>query len=322
MHIKIITSLRDKKWDTFVDDSINGTLFHKLRFLQYHPPKKFDFHHFLFYKKNELIAVLPAALQNNILRSPAGATYGSFVTSDLSFHEYEELIDTFILYAKKKSFKEVYLTLPPLVYMKYPNETLPFLLMYKGFRVKQRLISHVVSLDEFSLNTIKSQLSKRLRNDIKIAEKLGVTVKQSDDYASFYPILVENKKKFQTVPTHTYKELHKLVVLFPESVKLFLAYDTKQNAIGGVCVFITSAHTLLIFYISHLYSYHSLKPVSRLLYEVLYWAKKNNYLWLDFGVSMDTSSPNPMEPSRSLIFFKEGFHSRGYFRTTYYWKNV
>src|SRR3990167_5789058 len=117
--------------------------------------------------------------------------------------------------------------------------------------------------------------------------------------------------KFDAAPTHTLEELIKLKKLLPDNIKLLMAYDDKKNPIGGIFLFICNENTVLTFYISHYYEFQHLRAVNRLLYEVMIWAKENGYNNVDFGVSMDTSSDNPMEPSRSLIHFKEGTGSRG-----------
>ncbi|HET9135655.1 MAG TPA: GNAT family N-acetyltransferase, partial [Candidatus Kapabacteria bacterium] len=52
-------SLHKTKWDAFVDRSMNGTVFHKQQFLEYHPEGRFDFHHLMFFQGEHLVAVLP-----------------------------------------------------------------------------------------------------------------------------------------------------------------------------------------------------------------------------------------------------------------------
>ncbi|MFI5263453.1 MAG: GNAT family N-acetyltransferase, partial [Candidatus Kapaibacterium sp.] len=65
---------------------MNGTVFHTQQFLAYHNEGKFQFHHLLFYEGKRLVAVLPGGLRENgkIYDSPLGASYGSFVTEDIS----------------------------------------------------------------------------------------------------------------------------------------------------------------------------------------------------------------------------------------------
>jgi hypothetical protein len=67
------------EWNTFVDGSNNGTVFHRLDFLNYHEPGKFNFKNLMFYKSGELVAVLPAGMVKEAYKSPMGASFGGFV---------------------------------------------------------------------------------------------------------------------------------------------------------------------------------------------------------------------------------------------------
>ncbi|MEJ2356253.1 MAG: hypothetical protein P8Y62_10240 [candidate division WOR-3 bacterium] len=57
-------------WDNFVEKSNNGTIFHKIQFLDYHPPDRFNFHHLIFHKQSNPIAVLPGLLNNGVFKHP------------------------------------------------------------------------------------------------------------------------------------------------------------------------------------------------------------------------------------------------------------
>lgn len=48
------------KWEEFVNDSSNGTIFHTRRFLSYHAADKFRDNSLLFFDEKKLIAVFPA----------------------------------------------------------------------------------------------------------------------------------------------------------------------------------------------------------------------------------------------------------------------
>src|SRR5262249_61363849 len=67
-------------WENFLAHAPNGTLFHDLRFLRYHPPDRFRFHHLVFQRNGELVALLPGGLASNAERpmfsSPLGASIG------------------------------------------------------------------------------------------------------------------------------------------------------------------------------------------------------------------------------------------------------
>ena len=72
------------EWDTFVNCSSNGTLFHKRSFLGYHIDRKFEDHSLMFKKNEQIISLFPSAVIYNgsekILCSHPGATVGGFVT--------------------------------------------------------------------------------------------------------------------------------------------------------------------------------------------------------------------------------------------------
>ena len=84
-----------EKWDGFVLESNNGTMFHLQKFLDYHTPGKFRFDHLIFLKKGNIFAVLPGAIKNGVFESPIGASYGSIVTKDVKFADALEIISSF-----------------------------------------------------------------------------------------------------------------------------------------------------------------------------------------------------------------------------------
>ena len=71
------------QWDDFVQSSKNGTVFHTRKFLSYHINRKFNDHSLCFKKKNNLVAIFPAAIikENNhkILFSHPGTSFGGLV---------------------------------------------------------------------------------------------------------------------------------------------------------------------------------------------------------------------------------------------------
>jgi hypothetical protein len=312
--VKRITTLNYPAWDEFVDRSNNGTIFHKLKFLQYHPTGRFNFHNLVFYINNKLAAVLPGYINDGVFKSPMGASYGSFATEDIDFDKHEKIVDAFLAYMREQNVTKIYLTPPPVVYYKNPNQIDGFTLAYKGFKPSCQLISNVVNLTREGelFNFFEDSHQRAVRK----SEKEDIQVEFNKDYENFYPILVENKKKFNVPPTHSFEELIKLSQLFPDELKLHMAYKD-GNPIAGVLLFICNTNTVLAFYISHYFQYQNLRAVNRLLGDSAKWAQLNGYKWFDLGVSMDTASSNPMEPSRNLISFKEGFASRGFLRTTY-----
>jgi len=319
MQIQQISEKDAHNWDSFVNLANNGTIFHSLKFQKYHSTKKIPFHNLAFYDHQELVAILPGMLNEDGFTSPAGASYGSFITRDISFSHYESVIETFLKYANNMSIKKIVLTPSPTIYSHAPNDIEEFLLIYKGFTVKNRLISNALDLRLLNDDFI-SNFTPMHRRSVKKAQSLHVAIKISDDFKTFYAMLLENKKKFSAKPTHKLAEILRLKKLFPDNILLFMAYNKTGQPIASVLLFLTNTHTALAFYICHYYSYQEYRGVNYLFYHIITWLKEHKFQWLDLGVSMDTLSINPMEPSRSLISFKEGVGSHGVLRRTYEWK--
>lgn len=63
MEIIQYTDAWKEKWDSFVRESNNGTIFHLQKFFEYHPENRFQFNHLIFLKKGNIVAVLPGTLK-------------------------------------------------------------------------------------------------------------------------------------------------------------------------------------------------------------------------------------------------------------------
>ncbi len=304
-----------EKWDKFVLQSNNGTMFHLQKFFDYHKPGKFIFNHLIFLEKGNIIAVLPGSIiKETLFESPIGASYGSIVTKDIKFSQAMDIVQTLIDYGKSKGWKEILLTSAPRVYERYPNENLDFAMLWLGFKYDLHYISSAIKL--FPERDIISRFQQTVRRNIrKTLRDSDIRVEINDRYDEFYPILVDNKARHGVKPTHSYEDLLKLKELLPDNLKLFMVYY-KDKPIAGSSLFICNEIVTLCFYNMLLYEYEHLKPIHRVMYEVVKWSTDNGYQYVDIGVSQDTKAANPMTPSMSLIDFKEKFDARTVMRNT------
>ena len=303
------------KWDKFVLESNNGTMFHLQRFYDYHPEGKFNFNHLIFLHKGNIAAVLPGSRIGNLYESPIGASYGSIVTKDLKFSTAMELVSTLKEYGKQTGIKEILLTSAPRIYEKYQNENLDFALLWQGFEYDLHYISSAVKLDEN--RDIISRFQPTVRRNVrKTLKNPDIKVELNDRYDEFYPILIENKSRHNVKPTHSLEDLLKLKELLPDNIKLFMVYY-KDEPIAGSNVFVCNNRVTLCFYNMLRYEFEKLKPIHRVMYEVVKWSTENGYEYVDIGVSQDTKAENPMTPSMSLIDFKEKFDAKTVMRNTF-----
>ena len=316
MNIKLATKNEQKQWDEFVGKSNNGTIFHLIRFQEYHPIDKFNFHNLMFYENDKLVAVLPGQLREVEFISPAGASYGSFVIGDTDLDTSNKIVLSFHEYCLEKKIQKVKMTQVPLPYIKNLNQNIEFTMLYHGYNYLYHLFTSVVDLKLFDGDNIIENFYPNARRNVKKSLRFPeLRVEINKDYKSFYPILLKNKKKFKLTPTHTEYEMLKLVELFPDDIILYMCY-LGDIPISGVWIMKCNPSVILTFYIASLYEYQEYRPVNRLFYEIIKWAISNGFKYMDLGVSMNTASDNPMEPSPNLIAFKESHNSRGFLRNT------
>ncbi len=306
-----------EEWDAFVDKSDNGTIFHKRRFLSYHPEERFQDDSIVFKKNGKLFSIFPAVKVirdgKKILSSHGGASYGSFVyNTDLNFRESFDMVEEVIAYAKKSHYDRIQLTIPPIIYQTKYSNYIDFALVKNDFHYLKRDVSSVVQLDiprEQLLLTYRAEA----RTAVSKAVRLGVEIAECERFSEYYEILKKNLKLRHGVnPTHTLEELVKIKNLFPTKVRLWGAF-LKDKLIAGVCNFSINSRVVLAFYISHDEEYQEYRAVNLLFYEIMKHYQDEGYKFLDFGIFTVN-----MDPNWGLGRFKENFGARGIFRDTFY----
>ena len=307
--------LPNNDWNHFVDESNNGTLFSLASFYLYHDELK-PVEFFVFTKKGNWIAVCVGSVQNGVFKSPFAASYGGLIFSKgLRFEDQEEVLLSFESELRSRNVKSIQFVLAPFCYQSEVDQSLDFLLKYHSYVEDQTLISSVIDVNLYSIEAV----SIKAIQQIEKAEKMGVLIKQLNDAVSkekFYEILLDNKAKFSMKPTHSALELQKLDKLLPGHLHYFGAF-TEEKMIAGALIFDSNSSVDLAFYIATDYEYSAYSPTNLLIHQFILAAKAKEKKWLDLGVSMETNTDNPMDPRRSLIFFKEHFGSRGQLRSRY-----
>lgn len=314
MEVHKFTEKDHKQWEEFIVSANNGTIFHRLKFLSYHPPERFKNHHLLIKEKDNIAALFPAVVEmagkDKVIVSHKGASYGGLVLkSGLGVHEIHLAVENLVGTLRKECVKKIILTQTPLIYYQEPNQYVDFALMKHGFKYRKREITAVIPLDAAEpLLTFHADA----RRSTKKAMREGVQVRITDDFAGYYEILKNNLgMRHNVTPTHTLQELLRLKSLFPDEIILFAAY-LKERMIGGMVVFAVNPRVILAFYISHDEHYQAHRPVNLLFYETIKWGRSMGYKYLDLG----TFTLN-MEPNWGLGRFKENFNARGFLRDTY-----
>ena len=307
-------------WDEFISTSNNGTVFQKQSFLAYHIERKFTNHSLLFYKKKKLICVFPAAIiiknKQKILFSHPGASFGGLIFQvGISFSLCNAVISSFENYCKKLAIDSLIMINTPLVYYKQKNDSLNYLLLWKKYSITEYYISHYIDL--YSTKNLKQLLNKRKQRYLKnLLIKKTFNIKRSHNFSTFYRLLVQSKKTFQTTPTHSLAELKKLQLLFPNGIQLFLTKKDK-NIVGGTVLFLANKRSSLVFYNVVRTNLKNSQLAMLQLYNAMLVSKINKCKIIDLGISHTPENINPHNPKFSLIDFKEQLGAKGVIRLVY-----
>lgn len=304
-------------WEEFVKQSCNGTIFHTRKFLSYHAADKFNDSSLIFTVKNKIVSVLPAAVierdGKKIFNSHQGASFGGFVYKDsLSIRQAFDLTEALIDFTKQDKFNRLHVTHSPFVYQKRYNNYFDFAFIQNGFQYLKREVSSIVPLPS-NENELFNLFKPETRTSTRRAIKMGVEIRKSEDYKTYYDILKNNLNMRHNVqPAHTLDELKQLRNIYPDEIELLGAY-VKDQMIAGVVNFYCNEKVVLVFYISHNPEFQQYRGVNLLFYETMKRAIEKRINYLDFGLFTVN-----MEPNWGLGKFKESFGARGILRDYFY----
>jgi len=310
------------RWQAFLARSNNGTLFHDLDFLAYHPPDRFDTHHLVFESGGRLLALLPGATlrdgrRRRVLRSPYGATIGGLVLPPAPpAQEVLALVRRLVDYARGLGLKAMEIILPPAQFHRVPDHTQEFALAACGFTPVQVWLQHVIRLPADPAQVIPGLPDRRRRTAVRAAAKKGVSLRIGSpaDLPAYHALLSANRQRHGKAPVHSLKELYRLYELVPDRLRLFLC-EFQGKLIGGSLFF--EHHPGLAHSFAPCYDRATKNLGATLAVTVAameYYAARGVRL-LDMGGStFDDYSFNP-----GVTAFKESLGGIGLTRTLYRW---
>jgi hypothetical protein len=302
-----------EEWRTFVTASDNGTLFHDLDFLDYHPKGRFEEHHLLFYDRGELVAVLPAAIVPGSdgarrLASPYGASIGGFV---LPQHQQAELTIAIChrlqQHARDLGVAGVDLRIGPSYYNRSAGDSLGFALPAAGFTLAQRWICPVIRLPQRIEEVINVIPSSKRRSSVRTALAKGLLVRPAgiERLTEFYSMLEADRSKHQARPTHTEGELRWLLEKLPDRIRLFIC-TLDDRMVGGTVMFDLNDRVSYWFYPCHDERFTSYRPPSVVLYRMLEEYTRRRFLYVDLGPTGNMlMGSGPCHLNEGNLFFKQ-----------------
>ena len=297
------------EWNRFVAASKNGTVLFDRQFMDYHADRFMDCS-LMFYRDNALYALLPANVKGDVLTSHGGLTYGGLVMSSrCSAKGVQEVFAAMNTYLSDMGVRRVVYKAIPWIYHQLPaEEDLYALTSISHATLIIRDISSAVIGDR------PVKFSESRKSGLRKAQRMGLTVKESEDFATFWQILNANlTAKYGVRPVHSVSELELLHGRFPQAIRLYMVYDGKTS-LGGTLLFLTPQvlHTQYISATAEGKAHGAIDLLFNHLINEVY----TDYRYIDFGKSTVSDSADLNE---QLIFQKEGFGARAVCYDTYEW---
>jgi hypothetical protein len=289
-----------EQWDAFLRTSKNGTFLMERAYMDYHSDRFVD-HSLLFHnEKEQLIAILPANERDGVMQSHGGLTYGGVICGDTMTTPVMLLVfDVLIDYLRAAGLRRLTYKTIPHIYHRCPAEEDRYALFRLNARLYRRDVLSVIRSDA------RLPFQKRRARKVAQAQKLGLIVEVSSDFAAFWAVLEANLFAAHGVkPVHSVDEISLLGSRFPGEIKLHVC---KENAIvvAGVVVF-SSIQVAHVQYISTSERGREIGALD-LLFATLIERDYAAQTYFDFGISNERDG---RELNVGLIEQKEGFGAR------------
>jgi hypothetical protein len=306
-------------WKAFLQDSNNGTLFHDLDFLAYHPPDKYNFHHLVAFRGAHIEAVIPGALSaDGIFVSLAGASIGGpAVKKSLPAEACMHLVEALQLYCNSAGWRGIEITLPPPIYNDEPDQIIEFALHVRGFQLVHRSMPFLIPLDNEKSNHYERLFRERQRRYVRACRRRGVAVTESgiDALGGFLELLEQTHARLKALPTHTPAEIRSLFDRVPNHLRIWSAH-LGGIVIASMLLFILNRNICVTFYLCDRASHRANHGATVLLAEVIDALGERGYRYLDMGPSASTVHFN-----HGVVGFKESLGARAFCRDRWRWQN-
>lgn len=202
--------------------------------MEYHSDRFTDYS-LLFFKKNRLIALVPAHVNSSTISSHIGLTYGGLITKARTQIKTKEALFNCLLDFVRENKKSILrIKLPPKIYFSKYSSGVEYFLFKNAANLYRRDLNFVVNLqDDICIN--KSKLKAQRNGTFS-----NLVLKEEDNLEDFWnkiliPILKDNHN---VAPVHSLSEIITLKENFPNNIKQFNVYHG-DSIVAGMTLFIT-----------------------------------------------------------------------------------
>ena len=311
MHVTLLTDREE--WAAFLKCAVNPTLFHDLRFLDYHPSGRFNFHHLVIRNDRSLVGLLPGALSaDGVFNSTSGASVGGLVVGpNASFHNVLEAIEAVQAYAKKNGWAAIEMTTPPRVYAPDAADCVSMALHLKRFAYRHRWLCHVLPLDQ----DWSRRFSSRQAAYVRAAHRAGATAVEGgiELLGTFYRPFRDTFARHGVPATHTEDEIENLMERFPDRIRIHLAMQDNEP-LAGLLVFYVAPGVGYTMYIVRSAGRENARGDSVVIADAMTHLAAKGFRYLDLG-----PSASDMNVNWGVLTFKERLGAVGLCRDRWVW---
>jgi hypothetical protein len=306
--LQVVKYSADQKcgWDDFVRDSKNGVFLFRRDYMEYHSDR-FDDYSLLFFRGEQLLALMPASLHGDALVSHGGLTFGGVVSDHrMKAALMLELLQALKEYLREQGIKKVVYKAVPHVYHDVPAEEDLYALFRMDAMLVRRDVASTISTGR------KLGFSKGTKWSIKQGQKHELQVVRDYDFDTFMGMTEEAlRARYGVRPVHSAAEMRLLAGRFPENIKLFTAYKGGMM-MGGVIIYESKmvAHAQYISATEEGKAAGAVDLICGYLINEYYAGKP----YFDFGISTEQ---NGRFLNTGLISNKESFGARAVVYDTY-----
>lgn len=295
------------KWDEFISKAKNTSFLFYRNFMDYHQERFQDFSLFVL-EKSKIVAVLPAHVNNNILYSHKGLSYGGILClPEVNLSTFEKMVKTILLYCAQQNILQVEINSIPSVYSSVFSEELSFI-NFSSTKKNSRV--QLLSIIDFRSPLPINDNRKRM---IKKGEKNNYYVEENSTADLFWQNILELRlqKRYNNVPVHSMEEINNLMNIFPQNIKQYNVFSPDGKIVGGTTVFINK-NIIRLQYIAGSDEGNKEGGLDFLIFHLL---KKyqNRVDFFDFG----SSNISENRVNEGLIYWKESFGARSIAQYTY-----
>lgn len=280
--------------------------------MEYHKDRFEDFS-LLIYKRDTLMAVLPANRIGSTLYSHNGLSYGGMVfAKKVKFNDVIAAFKETLRFLSDMGITTLRLKLLPKIYNVLPSDEIDYLMFLLQAKLVRADLSSSIELQS------SSKIQPNRLEGVKKAERHGLKLVEGKDFKEFWnKILIPNLRDTHgTEPVHTLNEIEFLSSKFRNHITQFNVMKG-DTIVAGATIF-ESEKVAHVQYISADTDKQQLGSLDFLFHELITkrYAKKK---YFDFGISNENEGKKLNE---GLLYWKECFGARSIVHQFYEIKTV